>query len=274
MNNPFSLLNNQITILVLDYNRPDNLKMCLESVKRFVKVKHEVITLINGGVTDASYSFFNSGLTDKLLLSSKNEGSSLGVLRLIKNCTTNVFLFLQSDNCLKIDIDDAVMNNIYNALHPNSFIGAIDLTGLCSSKISEFSERAFIMGTHFYLSNPHFTGYGTGPFYNPSLDNSEQSTLKWIKENNKFVVGQQPLVIDIGKYGILELPCGGVLKRRADTHQVWVIKTPKEKIECYGLNDEEWALILQDKWIGGTVPKHCEKSAFLFYSPTPDPIEQ
>lgn len=282
MHKAFDLLNNKITFLVLDYNRPYNLYSCLTNIRAKTFVPHEIIALTNGGNIDYGYIALKNNLADKVLVSKNNEGSSLGAIRLVKNCTTKYFVFLQSDNLLNFNFDESILNKIELLLGSRSF-GAIDLTGLVPT-VTQFSERAFIMETDFYLQNNLHTGYGTGPFYNPQFKNSEQTTHEWILNNNLHVIGFQQNgvhvitesnktpVIDSGMYGILQLPCGGVLRRRNDTHQVWVENLPKQKIDCYGLNDEEWDLILQNKWIGGTIPKNCEKNAFFFYNKNLDPI--
>lgn len=271
MKTAFKLLNNKITFLVLDYNRPIELELCLKSIRQQCLINHEVITLVNGGNTSSHYELFKTGLTDKLILSAKNEGSSLGILRLVQNCTTDIFIFLQSDNILAQRIDFSIFNGIQTLLSV-PHVGAIDLTGLVPT-ISEFSERAFIMKTDFYLAHDLNTGYGTGPFYDPQQPNSEQTTLEWLKKNSKQVIpSSPPCVVDTGKYAILELPCGGILKRRTDTHQIWVIKTPKNKIDCYDLSESEWETILSGKWIGGTTPEISKSKAFFFYSKEADQI--
>lgn len=272
MKQAFKLLNNKITFLVLDYNRPDNLKSCLSAIRDRCKIKHEIITLINGGQIDYAIELFKEGKTDKLLLSNTNEGSSLGILRLVESCTTDWFIFLQSDNIFNLTITEDILSILIKIASDYDICG-IDFTGLVP-RDSLFSERAFLMRKDFYLAHDLNTGYGTGPFYNPAFPNSEQTTLQWIQLNNKHMAPcYPPIVIDSGKYAILELPCGGVLKRRSDTHQVWVLKKPLKKVNCYGLSEEEWDIILKGQWIGGTIPKNCEKSKFFFYSSELDPIE-
>lgn len=270
----FDLLNNKITFLVLDYNRPQTLFQCLKSIRERVRFEnYEIITLINGGNVEPAYEMFKHGLTDKLLLSSKNEGSSLGTLRLVNNCSTDHFIYFQSDNFFLRDFTLEELN-CYKKILENPEFGAIDFTGMINFGINQFSERAFMMNTNFYLSNDTHSGYGTGPFYNPDFKNTEQSTLDYINSLGKKVFGAHKLIGDSGKYSFFECPCGGIIKRRNDTHQLWFLKTPKAKFSYSHLTDDEWDVILAGKWRGGSIPKEAQKHAFYFWSNELDPLDK
>ena len=277
MNKAFSLVEKPVSFLILNFNRADNLYCCLDSIKKNIKFDYDITVLTNGGILeelDKSYVLFRNSFIDKLILSSRNEGSSLGVLRLIKSCTNKYFILIQGDAAIKREINKDELDGMIRSLE-SGFCGAVDWTGLVP-RSCKFSERAFMAKTEFYLSClDKFSGYGTGPFYNPSEDNSEQTMDKFIYESGKVVSPWSPqLTIDTGKYSIFETPCGGIFRRRNDSHQVWVIKKPERKIDLYDLTDEEWDIILAGEWVGGTIPQKAINKAFYFYSSGPDPKDK
>lgn len=271
MKKAYDILGNNISILILDYNRPQNLYMCLESIKQFVKFKCEVNVLINGGDPNPAYNLFLNHIPSRITFSKQNEGSSLGILRLVQSCSTKYFIFLQSDNMFKREFSQEEVDQMIQNLERDE-VGAIDLTGMVPEGC-QFSERAFIMKTDLYLSQDEITGYGTGPFFNPKELNSEQVITNFIYKNGKMVCGWRPYIIqDIGKYAIFETPCGGIFKRRCDTHQIWVIKKPEKQIDLFSLNDEEWKIILEGRWVGGSIPEHGKANMFFYFSKELDPI--
>lgn len=270
MKKAFNLLKKDISFLVLDYNRAENLYLCLSSIRNHAKFNYELSVLINGGDSSQPYEMFRHGLMDKIQISKDNEGSSLGALRLIQSCVTKYFIFIQSDNSIFREFSSHELKRMINLLN-YSDNAAIDFS--YNLPQSFFSERAFMMETDLYLSNDNHSGYGTGPFYNPKELNTEQTTELFIKSLNKKVFRWEPkLMFDTGMYAVLELPCGGILKRRCDTHQIWVIKQPKQKHDAFNLNDYEWDVILNGKWTQGSIPEHGMKNGFLFFSDKFDPI--
>jgi hypothetical protein len=266
----YDILGKKLSFLVLDYNRPSESFACLKSIKEKVTFPHETVFLSNGGNQDYVLDFYAQGLVDKLILSNRNEGSGLGTIRLINFCSTEYFIYMQCDNVISRDLSDVEISDMMRLLDSGN-VGAIDWTGLVPD-VCSYSERAFMMKTDFYNSNPYHTGGGTGPFQGLCLEGSEECNRKWIVDNGKEIVGWRPYIIyDVGKYALLELPCGGILRRRCDSQQLWVLNQPKVKMPCFNLTDEEWEVILRGEWKQGSVPEKSRPHIFYIFDPQPDP---
>jgi hypothetical protein len=266
----YDILGKKLSFLILDFNRPNETNACLQSIHQHISYPKEIVLLSNGGEQSYIGDLYSKGLIDKCIISKQNEGSGLGTIRLIQFCSTEYFIYLQCDNLIGRLVEDKEIEFMFENLERDD-VGAIDLTGIVPNTCV-FSERAFMMKTDFYNANPNHTGGGTGPFQGLNLKGSEECNLEWIQMNNKKVFSWRPYIIqDMGKYAILELPCGGILKRRCDSQQLWILKQPKSKMPCFNLLDEEWETILNGKWINGSVPEKSKSSIFYMFDPEPDP---
>jgi len=256
---PFKRIAKKVSFLILDYSRPQETATLLNSIKRHVKFNdYEVIYLSNGGDQTYVPLFYKSGLIDKCILSKKNEGSGLGTLRLTEFCQSPYFINLQCDNYLIRPFEECELNLMIDLL--SGEVGAIDFT-----ELKPFSERAFMMDTEFYCSNPLQEGGGTGPEQGLSLKGTEQATYEWIIQNNKSVYCWPNLIGDSGKYAIIEVG-KGVLERRCDTQELKVWKTPKSSMPLWNLTDEEWKDILEGKWKDWRIPEKSKKWVFHLFS--------
>ena len=261
----FKRVSKLISFLILDFNRPEELKALLYSLKHHVKFDdYEVILLSNGGQQDYVFDLYEEGLIDKCILSRVNEGSGFGTLRLTDFCQSEYFINIQCDHQFARDLSSHEVGEMIKTLdHPK--VGFIDFSFI-TRRQNKFSERAFMMKTDFYNSNPLQEGGGTGPSQNLTLKGTEDATGEWITKNNLLGVDWQPrLLFDIGKYAVIETPCGGVLRRRCDSQELEVIKLPKEKMPLWNLLDKEWDDILEGKWERWRIPeKSIEWIFFLF----------
>lgn len=253
---------NDLCFLILDYNRPAESLVLLNSIKRHVKFQHKVIFYSNGGIQDYAFDFFQKGLIDTLVLNKLNEGSSIGTIRLTEICYSKYFINLQCDNYLIRDfyLEEAI--DMARTLEETD-AGAIDFA-MVGNQV--FSERAFMSRVDFYSRNPFFSAAGTGPFQSDTLPNSEQAMTKWLQVNNKKIRHwPNRLIADNGKYAVLEIG-QGVFKRRTDTQELSILKTPKEKAPAFNLTDAEWDIILKGDWADWRIPEKSREWVFHFYS--------
>jgi hypothetical protein len=270
----YQLLDRDVSFLILDFQKPIETKLLLESLKRRVQLeKYEVVLLSNGGVQDYIVDYYNEGFIDRLILNKKNEGCGFGTMRLIQQCSTKYFFYLQNDCFLNVPINKDILDWMIKAIEGGK-VGAFDLKG--TYKDGTFSESAFFAETDFYLANPYLLGGGPGVFQTLSntgkLLPTEHATSMWLKENNKKVARITPnLFFNTGKYTIRETSCGGIILFRCDSQQLWIVKPLKQRHEDMKLTDEEWELILSGKWIGGTIPEYNKSQIFTFFGP-PDGI--
>lgn len=261
----FKKISATTSCLVLDFNRPNESKLLLESIKRHLKVKNEVIFLSNGGEQDYVYEFYKNGLIDKCILNKKNEGSGFGTIRLTEFCQTDYFINLQCDNYFIRDFTEEDYSIIIDSFDKHN-LGSVDLTCIVPES-QKFSERAFIANTEFYCSNPEKTGAGTGPIKIENGKGTEESFYNWIIKNNKKIFSIRPqLVGDSGKYAILQVGENGILKRRCDTQELKVVSLPNTTMDAYNLSNEEWSDILCGKWEDWRIPEKSIPWVSLFFS--------
>lgn len=249
LKNFFNHTNKNITFLILDFNRPTETNLLLNSIKKYVKFDHSVILYSNGGEQNYIKDFYDKNLIDIAILSKKNDGSGIGTIRLIELCPTEYFIYIQCDNFFYRDFSFEELDLMRKELDKDK-VGVISLTNLNS-----FSERAFMCKTEFYLKNHFQEGGGTGPTQVLNLLNSEQAMTKWLEKNNKDIVIWNQLLIDSGLFSIVETPCGGSLIRRCDSQELKILKLPKQKMPLWNLSEIEWEDILNNKWEDWTIPK-------------------
>lgn len=257
-------LKKEISFLILDYNRPNESKLLLESLKQFVKFSnYEVIYFSNGGRQNYVVDFYASGLIDRLILNRKNDGVGLAQPRMVEFCQTDFFINVQCDRYMFRDFTLEELNHL-KSLFNNPKIGAINFT-----QNLPFSENAFMMNTNFYCQNDLHVGGGPGPYHNLGIG-SETTTYDWLVKHDLKVVDycEQYLFNDNGKYSVIETSTGGIIRKRCDTQQLWIIKPPKEREGIQGNqpNNEEWEKILSGNWKDGEMLESSKDKSFFFFS--------
>ncbi len=90
----------KVSILVLDFMRPVESELCLQSLKQNLKFKAPIIYLSNGGDQDYVWDFYKNGLIDKLILNKENTGLGFGTTDLFKICDTEYAIYVQCDQFL------------------------------------------------------------------------------------------------------------------------------------------------------------------------------
>lgn len=255
-----------VSILVLDYNKPIETRMCLESIKKYCKFNYEVILYSNGGEQDYVLTLYNEGLIDKCIFSSKNVGCGLATVELFKSSMTQYSIYLQNDQAFFRDVSQKYIDDLIKVLEesrPNEFnqvTGSISLAGAqCGPFI--YSERAHIIKTDFYNTIPKTIG-GPGPLND--VQYSEEAVQNYYKNLNYLHAAVAPCVVDNGKYSIREL-AGGITKWRTDTKQLWVLHPPTQKVDHLELNDEEWDTIIKGEWEDGKIPDSWQSHSFVYW---------
>ncbi len=256
----FKIFGKSWSICILDFNRGDIALECIKSLQDGVRGEYDILYYSNGGPQQYVIDFYNAGYIDKLFLSSKNEGCNSGTIRLINNITTEYFIFLESDNVL-MSLTQKNLTDFEDALNSEG-VGCIDLAGL-----GHLSQRAFAMKTNLYKELKHMKpNGGPGPFEYTKNEWTEGEAQKLLKQKNLHSVAAAGFIKNNGKFTIREMLCGGILKLRCDTKQLWIEKTPKQKQDIFHLSDVEWGQILNKEWIDGTVPKGLEKESFVCFN--------
>lgn len=261
------MLTNKYDILVLDYNRPKESDLCLHSIRNHAKFDYNIIYLSNGGAQDYVIDYYNRGYIDKLILRKDNSGCGLGTRELFNdfNIDSEYVFYVQCDQFMVRDVTKEEVE--YYISNIKNDIAYIDLAG--NQGHGKYSERAHFISKNFYNKIPNTRG-GPGPYANEKW--TEESLQDYMKENNLNFLSINPLVFkDNGKISYRQFPCGGETMHFTDTKQLWILKPLKQKYTDWPnieLNDQEWELVLTNKWINGNIPEKLRKHSFKYWQDT------
>jgi len=251
----------QVSILVLDYQRPEESRLCLQSIKNNCPIEHETIYTCNGGENqDYAFQFYKEGLIDKLLINKQNNGGGFGTVQLVNDSFNKYILWIECDCEIGYKLDEDLLNKFIQALE-NGY-SCIDLTGgICGQ--GNYSGRAFFMKRELYNSIPKDENGlygGPGPFNNVKY--LEAFINEYFKKNN-LKVAHIPFVKDNGKWSIREIG-DGIYKHRCDTKNLFIVKQPTFKTPEYPpFDDSDWELALSGNWpVEGKVPNIWKNNVF------------
>jgi hypothetical protein len=256
-----------IDILVINFNRPAETRLCLEAIKKFALFENRVILFNNGGNDPAEiFRSYQEGLIDKLVINKINEGEGFGCIELYNNCKSKYSFFIENDCELLYPI---TQDNINSFIYTLEYGGAscIDLTGgICGE--NTYSGRVFFMNTEFYKSikkcDENGIYGGPGPYSDvPPLENFIQ---KYFKENNLKVAHTSKIYKENGCYAVRENKDGSQYIHRCDTQQLKVLVYPTERAAHPPWNDEEWKDVLEKKyWPAWKIPTNDKKNSFVHF---------
>src|SRR5690606_12883145 len=105
--NKFKQFGKKWSFAILDYNKPKEAFLVLESIKNRIKIPrdlYEVVYYSNGGNQEYVIDLYKQGLIDKLILSKENEGCNAGTIRLVNSIATEYFFFLEVDNEIGVEL--------------------------------------------------------------------------------------------------------------------------------------------------------------------------
>lgn len=268
----------EISVLILDFKKEVETRLCLESVKRHILIPHKVIYLHNG---DEKYpiNFFNEGLIDKFIQTKKNNGLGIGTRDLFAACFSKYALYLQNDQYLAVDINQDIFNVLKNLLNTRiatrDSSGAVQDSGFTLKSLSLagavcgpsiYSERAHLIETDFYkkMESDGILSYGgAGPYHDTEW---RESCIQKYYKQNKFIHAThiQPFVIDNGRLAVRENPDGSVWKHQPDRKGLKLVSGPiKEKYVYPYFTDAEWEQVLKTQaWPDWQIPEKEKTQSF------------
>ena len=254
-------------ILILNFNRPEETKLCLEGIKKYAKFEHRVILFNNGGDdSDTLYSFYKDGLIDKLIINKINEGEGFGCVELYNNCNSEFSFFIENDCELITEINEEHINKFIYVLEYGGF-NCIDLTGgICGENV--YSGRVFFIKTEFYKSikkcDENGIYGGPGPYNDtPPLEHYIQ---KYFKDNNLKVAHTNKIYKENGKWSVREIG-DGMYKHRTDTQAFYILRKPTYRTPEYPpFNDREWEKVINGEWNDGDIPEKWKPHSFKYWA--------
>ncbi len=250
----------ELSILVLDFAKPKETRLCLESIKRHVKFPVKVIYLHNG-LADYPYEFYQVGLVDQFIQTQYNEGLGVGTRDLVGNCFSKYFMMLQNDQIIARDFEQREFDMICESFGEISSMNGFRTTksiGLAGHVAGQhiYSERCHIMETEFYKQMereiPLSLG-GAGPYHH-QIWREEQIQNHYKDNRYMHFVSPYPLVQDNGVWTIRDVG-GGRVKMRTDTKAVWWLGLPTEPYIFPEMTEQEWQDSIMGNWKNGTIPQ-------------------
>ncbi len=259
-----------VSFLVLDFRKPLETRLLLESLKRHVKFDHRVIYLHNGPDPDGhAHRFYGMGLVDQFIQTSRNNGLGIGTRDLFAACFSEYACYTQNDHVLGRDFTQDELSSIiaeFGVLHgpygrPTM---SISLAGDTCSGL--YSERAHLIKTSFYREMEHEVGLpsgGAGPFHDHPW---REGAIQALYEQAEYLhwIYPRPLFIDNGQTAERQNPDGSRWRHFPDTKQCWLLEGPvKERFVYPKFTDQEWeAVISTQSWPAGQIPDNEVKDSF------------
>lgn len=250
-------------ILILDFNREDELKTLLDSIKYFANFEKRVVVLNNGGERYAD-KYKDKGLIDEVIHNRVNIGCGAATVQLFAQCRSDYAFYIQVDHELQYELTEEHIKLFKDSLTKNNQIFYVDLNG--DQGHGKYSERAQFINRNKYLSAPISFG-GPGPL--EDLLWSEESIQNYMAENNltfaSFNIRGIPPFKDCGKRSVRTNPDGSIWSHEPDTKRLWLKQGPiKEKFSYPKFTDSEWEEVIKNQsWPDGNIPEKEKDHSFV-----------
>lgn len=250
-----------INFIVLDYNRPNESFLALQSIKENAKFKHRVIYLSNGGPQDYVWGFYQQGLIDDLILKNRNSGYGFGTTDLYRYSYSDYSIYVQCDQALGREMSQEEIDHVISLITPESPI--IGLAG--DQNQGAYSDRAHITYTPFYNKMmENAPNGGPGPYWH--LECNEGYVKDYLKEKGlSFIIYPNMFFIDNGCFSMRENPDGSLWRHRTDLKTLDIIKKPTEIYNYPDLTPEEWQTAIDGKWVNGAIPERWKAHSFQYW---------
>jgi hypothetical protein len=265
----------ELTIAILDYCKPIESHLLLESIKKHVKVPHKILFCDNGSGENYAFEFLKEGKIDQLLINYKSLGLGIGTRDLHALTSTSHILYCQNDQIFCNDLTEdyfkffkRILNGeISTNEYSGKIIKSISLSGYpCGKDI--FSERAFLMETAFYKSLEPLSLGGAGFLH--ELPWREGQIQELYKKNNWVHVAIGQYVGDNGVFATRNMREAGIWCHRTDLKTLFCIVKPSDRNPVYPkFSEAEWQLALSEEgWPDGKIPEIELKDSFDCWSNT------
>lgn len=245
-----------LSVLVLGYQKPEEARQCLESIRAHVHVPYKLVYLDNGGAPDYAWDLHKSGLCDVLISKQQGRGGGFGQTDLFRYCDTEYALFVQCDQTMRHDLPPSAFAHLTKLLDIHQ---CVDLNGDQSNK-GIWTDRAHLIKTALFNSLAPFPNGGPG---NDAAPWNEAYLQRVFAERGYTIAHIRPAIFrDDGVWSVREAG-DGLYRHRCDTKAMYVLKVPTYRTEVYPpFNDAEWATALAGGWVDGTIPEAWKEHSF------------
>lgn len=258
-------------ILILDYNRQDELKLLLESLKENAKFDKDIVVLNNGGERYAD-AYKEQGLCDRVIHFDRGVGCGFGTIHLFAQCRTKYAFYVQVDHYLAYELNNNDIKDFVSLIEESGFF-YVDVAG--DQGHGNYSERAQFIKVEDYN---RISKQGGGPGCWNHLKWTEECVQNYIKENelkyhsfyqsawlgDKMV--KLPPFIDNGKWSIRENPDGAIFKHRTDLKTVYCLNKPTQVYDYPPFSHAQWNIAINGDYPKeGMVPEGWRDSVFEFW---------
>lgn len=252
-----------VSFLVLDFEKRDFSRLCLESIRNRTKFEHKIIYLHNGPA-DYPAEFLEEGLIDQLIQTKKNNGLGVGTRDLFAASFSRYSIYWQNDQVMGRDFELSELEGVAAQL-ADSETKSISLAGrICGEGI--YSERAHLIKTEYYrfMENTLGLSYGGAGPYHHIMWREEQIQKFYAKNGYRHRTDWPVLADDNGRTAERQNPDGSRWRHYPDTKQLWLLNGPvKERFVYPKFSEREWDFVLTSQvWPAGEIPENEKKDSF------------
>ncbi len=247
----------QLTVCILDYNRPIEVERCVRSIHQHVLVdKLNVLYVSNGGDQTCARRLYDEGLVDTLVLNRVNVGCGIGMRLAAQSAMTEWIMMVQCDQYAIRPYVQAELDHHIGHLSSFTTDLYIDLAG--NQGGGRASERAHLIHRRRYLDLPGMDDVigGPGPYA------QYKWTEKHIQDQGCSFAVAPLLFADNGAWSEREYgpEYGGAKTRhRTDTKRLWILSPFSRRADGFpnlNLTNEEWIEVLEGRWpVEGKIPE-------------------
>lgn len=260
--------NKQVSILILDYSRPKEGRVLLESLKKHLKIDVEIVYLVNGAKEKDEYEyafdFYREELIDNLIIHKYGNGGGFGHTDLFKYCRTKYAFFVQVDHELVLDITQKEIDFFISLLNDYKMV---DLAGNQGNGVYSDRTNFWRVSDFNHLCVSIFAGGGPGCM-DGKLRWNENYLQEEFKNNNYKIAHINPLFFaDKGCYSYRENLDGSKWVHRTDTKELKLIKGPiKDIVDYPKFSSQEWENVLRTQtWQEWGIPELEKPHSFQYF---------